>query len=268
MSFDKLVDGFRKFQSEYFTGNETELFEKLILDGQSPETLFIACSDSRIDPGIVTSAAPGDIFSIRNVAALVPAYKPDGKEHGTSAAIEYAVDVLKVKSIIVMGHALCGGIKALAESPDDFNDHTDFIASWISVGKRARDLVRKAYPDVSTEEHAPLLEQAIILVSLKNLMTFPKIKQGVIEGRIALHGWYFDIPNGKLLGYDPAEMKFKNILSGIPQAAISVAECNCKPTTLSLTHFLKTDYAEKERKAANAGSFQRVPAVEKVPELL
>jgi carbonic anhydrase len=268
MSFEKLVDGFRKFQSEYFTGDETELFEKLILEGQSPETLFIACSDSRIDPGIVTNAAPGDIFSIRNVAALVPAYKPDGKEHGTSAAIEYAVDVLKVKSIIVMGHALCGGIKALAESPNDFNDHTDFIASWISVGRRARDLVRKAYPDASTDKHAPLLEQAIILVSLKNLMTFPKIKQGVIEGRIALHGWYFDIPNGKLLSYDPVEMKFKNILSGIPQAAIGIAECGCKPTTLSLTHFLKTDYAEKQKRRAGKSASSKISVQEKIPELL
>jgi carbonic anhydrase len=266
MSFDKLVDGFRKFQSEYFTGDETELFEKLILDGQSPETLFIACSDSRIDPGIVTNAAPGDIFSIRNVAALVPAYKPDGKEHGTSAAIEYAVDVLKVKSIVVMGHALCGGIKALAESPDDFNDHTDFIASWISVGRRARDLVRKAYPDATPEQHAPLLEQAVILVSVKNLMTFPKIKQAVAEGRLEIHGWYFDIPNGRLLSYDAHTRKFRNILTANLHPAMTVAECGCKAATLSLTHFLKTDYAEKNRKDATL--LEHIPAIEKVRELL
>jgi carbonic anhydrase len=246
MSFKKLAEGFRKFRADTMTGSQTELFTKLVNEGQSPDTLVIACSDSRIDPGIVTCADPGDIFSIRNVAALVPPYKPDGKEHGTSAAIEYAVDVLKVKSIIVMGHALCGGIKALAESPDDLLLQTDFISSWISIAASARDLVREAHPDKTLAEQAHVLEQATILVSMKNLMTFPNVKQAVAEGRLTIHGWYFDIPNGALLGYDPEAMRFVDILSvDVPPAAIEAAGCGCEATTLSLFQFLSNSRTEQ-----------------------
>lgn len=240
MRFEKLVEGFRDFQSDYFTG-DTELFQKLIKDGQSPEALVIACSDSRIDPGIVMRAEPGDIFSVRNVAAMVPPYKADGRTHGTSAAIEYAVTALKVQYIIVMGHALCGGVRALAESSGDFRHKKDFISRWISIGIKARDMVNKAFPSASMDEKARLLEQSSILVSLKNLMTFPYVRKAIEEGRLQMHGWYFDIPNGKIMGYDAKEMIFKDILDGAPVAAMGCFQqtCKCSENDISISRFLK-----------------------------
>ena len=240
MSFEKLVEGFRGFQSDYFASN-TELYEKLIVDGQSPEALVIACSDSRIDPGIVMRAEPGDIFSVRNVAALVPPYAADGRTHGTSAAIEYAVTALKVKYIIIMGHALCGGVRALAESKGEMKVKKDFISRWISIGGKARDMVRKVFPDAPVEEHARILEKASILVSLKNLMTFPYVKEAVEEGRLQLHGWYFDIPNGKILEYNAEELRFKDILEGVPAPSVGCFEgkCNCDKNPISITKYLK-----------------------------
>jgi carbonic anhydrase len=246
MSFDKLVEGFRSFQSDHFTG-DSELYQKLIMEGQSPEALIIACSDSRIDPGIVTKADAGDIFSVRNIAALVPPYAaPDRKEHSTSAAIEYAVGALKVQYIIVMGHALCGGIRALAESEGDLKSRKDFVSRWISLGSKARDMVRKALPDAGIEEQARVLEQASILVSLKNLMTFPSVKKAVEEGRLQLHGWYFDIPNGKILGYDNATRKFKNILTNIEPAVMACEHgCDCHQD-ISIGKFLQRVKKEKK----------------------
>lgn len=243
MSFEKLVEGFRDFQSEYFSG-DSELFQSLIMDGQSPEALVIACSDSRIDPGILTKAEPGDIFSVRNVAAMVPPYTADGRLHGTSAAIEYAVNALKVQYIIVMGHALCGGIRALAESNGEIKNKKDFISRWISIGSKARDMVRKYLPESNIDEQARILEQTSILVSLKNLMSFPSIHQAVAEGRLQLHGWYFDIPNGKILGYDPETLKFKNILTNV-QPALTAAGCGCEATTLSVKDYLKSIRSDK-----------------------
>lgn len=239
MSFEKLVEGFRGFRSDYFKG-DTELFQKLIMEGQSPEALVIACSDSRIDPGIVTRAEPGDIFSVRNVAALVPRYQADGRAHGTSAAIEYAVNTLKVQYIIIMGHALCGGMRALAESEGELKQK-DFISRWISIGIKARDMVRKYLPDASIDEQARVLEKTAILVSLKNLMTFPYIREAVEQGRLQLHGWYFDMPNGQILGYNSQTRVFESILSGVPQAAVSACDtgCDCSEKTISIVKYLK-----------------------------
>jgi carbonic anhydrase len=247
MSFERLVEGFRDFQSEYFTG-DTELYQKLIVDGQSPEALVIACSDSRIDPGIVMRAEPGDIFSVRNVAAMVPRYQADGRAHGTSAAIEYAVTALKVQYIIIMGHALCGGVRALAESKGEMKIKKDFISRWISIGGKARDLVRKIFPHASIEEHARILEKASILVSLKNLMTFPYVKEAVEAGKLQLHGWYFDFPNGKILEYNAQELRFKDILDGVPMPSVGSFDgaCNCKDHEINITKYLNRIKAENK----------------------
>lgn len=247
MSFERLVEGFRGFQADYFA-KDTELYQKLIVDGQSPEALVIACSDSRIDPGIVMRAEPGDIFSVRNVAALVPPYAADGRAHGTSAAIEYAVNALKVQYIIIMGHAMCGGVRALAESKGEMKLKKDFISRWISIGNKARDMVRKVFPDASIEDQARLLEKTSILVSLKNLMTFPYVKQAVEEGRLQLHGWYFDFPNGKILEYNAEEMRFKDILDGVPMPSVGSfhGTCNCSENPISISKYLKRVKSENK----------------------
>lgn len=243
MAFKNLVNGFRVFKANYIAGNSAELFEKLVTEGQSPETLVIACSDSRIDPAILTQSKPGDLFSVRNVAAMVPAYDCDGHAHGTSAAIEYAVTALKVKHIIVLGHALCGGIRALAESPENLETENNLISRWISISKEARDAVRSIMPGLPIDEKSRYLEQASILVSMQNLLTFPSVKDAVEKGALDIHGWYFDMPNGKLLAYDSDVKKYRSILandSGVPAPAVTAKSCSCIDSVLSLTDFLNT----------------------------
>ena len=199
MPFSKLIQGFGRFHSKYFL-EKNKLYETLVEKGQSPEVLMIACSDSRNDPALVTESEPGDIFVVRNVAAIVPPYHPDDKYHGTSAAIEFAVKGLRVRDIVVMGHALCGGVAALLKGTD--KDQFEFLDNWIEIGTEARDAVLKGLKDASPVVQQRALEQAVILTSLNNLMTFPWIKEGVVAGKITLHGWYFDMQQGKMLSLD------------------------------------------------------------------
>ena len=134
MPFIKLKQGFKKFHSKYFI-EKNDLFETLAKKGQSPEVLMIACSDSRNDPALITECEPGDIFVVRNVAAIVPPYSPDDKYHGTSAAIEFAVKGLKVKDIVVMGHALCGGINELLTKKENNNLRLSIQNSGVNLIK-------------------------------------------------------------------------------------------------------------------------------------
>jgi carbonic anhydrase len=208
MTLQKLIDGFARFQTEYF--KDSDFYHKLARNGQAPETLIIACSDSRNDPAILTQSEPGDIFVVRNVAALVPPYQPDSNYHGTSAAIEFAVKTLKVKNIVVLGHALCGGIQALSQQEGGTNGH-EFITHWLTIGEKARKNVEKELSNSSPEAKQKALEQAVILTSLNNLMTFPWIREKVERSEISIHGWYFDLLGGKLLNYDYAEGLFVDL---------------------------------------------------------
>lgn len=226
MPFEKLVKGFRQFQREYFKRN-SRLYSRLVENGQSPDALVIACSDSRNDPALLMRSKPGDIFVIRNVAAIVPPYGPDGNYHGTSAAIEFAVKGLRVKDIIVLGHARCGGVRELAAGKA-CDSKFEFLGNWIEIGAAARDAVESGLKDASPETRLRALEQAVILTSLNNLMTFPWIRSAVAKGELCLHGWYFDMPNGRMLSYDFAKGCFTD---APPDSAAIRAECGCE------THF-------------------------------
>lgn len=188
-----LLDGYQSFYQKYFIENP-EIYEKLLKDGQSPKTLVIACSDSRVDPSILLDTKPGDIFVIRNVANLVPPYESDfGGCHGTSAAIEYAVNHLNVENIIVLGHSDCGGIKTLID--DQQNDHT-FIDNWLYVAHEAKASALEA---AHNGPHAcELCEKEAIRISVDNLMTFPFVKEKVEAGKLDLHGWYFNLNSGSI----------------------------------------------------------------------
>ena len=225
MPFEKLVKGFRQFQTEYFN-RDKRLYARLIKHGQSPEALVIACSDSRNDPALLMSSEPGDIFVVRNVAAIVPPYGPDGKYHGTSAAIEFAVKGLQVKDIIVLGHASCGGVRELATGVA-CKDRFEFLSSWIEIGAAARDAVAKNLQDASPETRLRALEQAIILTSLNNLMTFPWIRSAVEAGEMRLHGWYFDMLNGKMLNYDFSKGHFVETPPESPHLVTAKAMTAC-----------------------------------------
>jgi carbonic anhydrase len=209
MPFRKLVEGYKSFHRNYFkSGND--LYKTLAREGQAPETLVIACSDSRTDPAIVLNSDPGDLFVVRNVAAIVPPYRSDDYHHGTSAAIEFAVRVLKVKHIVVMGHSLCGGVRALAEI-DEMRGKYEFLPQWVNIGAPALEAVENELKDAGPQIRRRALEQAVVLVSLQNLMTFPWIREAIEAKAIDLHGWYLDITSGGLMHYDPETGNFADI---------------------------------------------------------
>jgi len=206
-STEKLLEGFKRFQQEYF-GDDSRLYASM-KEGQPAKTLMVACCDSRVDPAILTDCDPGDLFIVRNVANLVPPCETGGHYHGTSAALEFAVNSLNVENIIVMGHANCGGIQALWE--DDGSATSQFIQPWVSIAQRAKDKVKTECHDYSPEQKLAACEQASILVSLENLLSFSCIKERVDKGSLSLHGWYFDVRVGELLSYQPELDKFMTV---------------------------------------------------------
>ncbi|MHB8623273.1 MAG: carbonic anhydrase [Sulfuricaulis sp.] len=208
-----LIDGFQRFRTRYF-GAERQLFHRLARDGQSPRVMVVACCDSRVDPAILTDCDPGDLFVVRNVANLVPPCETGGQYHGTSAALEFAVRLLKVKHIIVFGHARCGGIRALVGDVPGTAPTTQFVMSWMSIAAEARLETLNAGSVLDPEEQARDCEQAGIRISLRNLMTFQFVRQAVDSGQLAIHGWYFDLENGELLVYQPQLGKFQPVLPG------------------------------------------------------
>ncbi len=187
----KFLDGYRLFRSGYYRDNK-KLIDELMNSGQSPTAMMIACSDSRIDPSLKFGVDPGDMFIVRNVANLVPPFAPDTRAHGTSAALEFAVRVLKVKHVIVMGHAKCGGIKALMEDAGN----GDFVTSWMEIAEPARQTALAAHLPPAEAQH--LCEHEAVKLSLQNLLTFPWVKAAVDAGKLELHGWYFDLGDGTL----------------------------------------------------------------------
>ncbi|WP_297365405.1 carbonic anhydrase [Acidiferrobacter sp.] len=186
-----LVEGFGRFRQRHF---ESDLFKRLSEEGQTPKVLVLGCCDSRVDPAIVLDCDPGDLFVIRNVANLVPPFESAGHYHGTSAALEFGVCNLDVEHVIVLGHAQCGGIRALLEGTS--GEENSFIKSWMTLAESARD---KVLSRPSGESQAKDCEKQAILASLENLMTFPWVRSRVEAGELQLHGWYFDIENGTLL---------------------------------------------------------------------
>ena len=192
---DVLIEGYRKFRSEIWPA-EHGRYEALANWGQSPEAMVIACSDSRVDPQTVFSAVPGELFVVRNVAALVPPYNPDPAPHGTSAALEFGVKVLKVAQLVVLGHGQCGGVRALAYGAPP--QARDFIASWVEIGKPALKAAGEG-----PEPRLDRIEAEVVRLSLANLMTFPWIAEAAAAGRLELHGFLFDIHTGVLARVEP-----------------------------------------------------------------
>jgi len=188
---DQLIAGYRRFRASTWRA-ERNRFEELSRLGQHPRALVIACSDSRTDPQMVFNAAPGELFVLRNIANLVPPYGPDGEPHGVSSAIEFAVRTLRVPDIVVMGHAMCGGIKALLDgTPPELSE---FVAPWVRIAEPAR---RKAMA-VAPEHRHDFCEHESVRLSLDNLMSFPWIASAVEAGRLRLHGCFFGIRSGVL----------------------------------------------------------------------
>lgn len=192
---DRLVEGYRRFRVESWPA-ERDRYQALATDGQRPEALVIACSDSRVDPQTVFGAVPGQLFVVRNVAGLVPPYSPDAGYHGTSAALEYGVRVLGVGRVVVLGHALCGGVRAMLEGPPD--NARDFVEPWMRIARPALPARR----DRPFGELLLACEMAVVRLSLANLATFPWIAQAIAAGTLRLEGFRFDIHTGVLSRLD------------------------------------------------------------------
>jgi carbonic anhydrase len=214
----RLVDGYRSFVDTRLP-LERSRFEKLAASGQRPEVMVICCCDSRVSPEVIFDAHPGELFVVRNVANLVPPYSPTGFTHGVSAALEFAVQGLKVKYIVVMGHTHCGGISAYCEHRNRLNPG-DFIDNWMSLIAPAANSL-----DETGTEHDYLsrLEQASIVATMENLLTFPWIKSRVDEHELELIGAYFDVGSGKLTAYDPATRGFAPVAGEIAQRVTAPA---------------------------------------------
>ncbi|ADU67071.1 carbonic anhydrase [Desulfurispirillum indicum] len=191
------ISGFKRFQNTWL-GSDKTLFDEL-REGQSPKAMLIGCSDSRVDPAILTDCLPGELFIVRNVANLVPPCRPDEGHHGVSAALEYAVCHLNVEHIIVLGHSQCGGIKGLMDGICECSKQS-FIGSWVGIAQAAKEKVLKELSHKPVEVQNQACEKAAILLSLENLLSFPWIKERVENGSLELHGWYFDLQAGTLSG--------------------------------------------------------------------
>jgi carbonic anhydrase len=195
----RLIEGYRDF----LTGRmpiERDRFRELAKRGQSPAIMIIGCCDSRVSPEVIFDAHPGELFVVRNIANLVPPYTSDGTCHGVFAALEFAVQVLKVAHIIVLGHAHCGGIRAYAEHGPPLSPG-DSIHKWMSMIAPAAELAGS--PD-QPGNYLTRLEQASITKSLENLLTFPYVAEAVGRGALLLHGAYFDVGTGQLFARDGA----------------------------------------------------------------
>lgn len=200
------VKGFGKFQEKYFAQDES-IFDTL-RQGQSPSTLVISCCDSRTDPGMLMDANPGDIFVVRNVANLVPPYKTGAELPGIRADIEFAIKGLNVSNIIILGHSGCGGIRALMAGEGITENQYEFIGNWVGIAREARERVLRELADEPYAMQSRACEHGAIALSLRNLMTFPWIRERVEAGSLTLHGWYFDIDAGELLAYSPENNEF------------------------------------------------------------
>lgn len=205
---DSLTDRYRRFKYRHFAPNASH-YEELATHGQNPETMIISCSDSRVDPETIFSAMPGELFVLRNIANLVPPYETGGHYHGVSSAIEFAILNLNLKNLIVIGHSGCGGIKAALDQKAAIQTEAQFISRWMSMLDDARLAVLASHQNSTPEQRQRALEFAGIKQTLKNLRTFPFVREREDSGSLQLHGAHFDIKTGTLSVYDNETKGFK-----------------------------------------------------------
>lgn len=213
--FSRLIEGYRSF-AETRLPLERSRYQELAEAGQQPEVMVICCCDSRVSPEVIFDARPGELFVVRNIANLVPPYSPTGFTHGVSAALEFAVQILKVKYIVVMGHSHCGGVRAFVEHRDR-PDPGDFIDNWMSLITPAAKSLRDG-SGLSKTDYLARLERASVVATLDNLRSFPWIKSRADDRQLQLLGAYFDVSNGALEVYDPNAGVFAPV-AGAPAAA-------------------------------------------------
>jgi carbonic anhydrase len=190
---EKLLEGYKRFKDGYFAQNKEKIRE--LAQNQKPSYVLITCCDARLEPSLIFDTEPGELFVIRNVANLVPPYEKEGSFHGTSAALQFAITVLEVPEIVVLGHSRCGGIRSLILDREKL-EQDSFIARWMSIVAPVADLADPAkLDDIQTFNRC---EQAAVGYSLRNLMTYPWIADRVEAGTLKLEGWHYNIYTGAL----------------------------------------------------------------------
>jgi carbonic anhydrase len=207
---DELIGGYHRFREQDWA-RERRRWEELS-EGQSPQVMILSCADSRVEPAQIFDARPGEMFVVRNIAALAPPYETSSGYHGVSAALEFAVTQLNVGEILVMGHGMCGGCSAALTGQFDDRRHGQgqFIADWVRMLDRVRDKVRARHSELDREAFLDM-EREAVKVSLANLRTFPWIKEREDAGKLKLHGAHFSIYEGRLYILDEAEEFFRPV---------------------------------------------------------
>lgn len=195
-SFVKMLQGYQLFRRKYASGDNS-VMHYLSNYGQQPEVMVVSCCDSRVDPALILQCDPGDLFVVRNVANVIPPYEKDEAHHGTSAALEFGICFLKVKHLILLGHSQCGGIQVLLNNNEEIKN--DFIKNWVSLIKTKRIETQDA------DDYAKLA----LNKSLQNCLTFPWIKNKVLQKELAIHLWFFDVKKGQIFTYSGAGEEYQ-----------------------------------------------------------
>lgn len=210
----KLLSGLRQFQQTYVPNNQTLLAE--LAKGQHPRVLFIACSDSRVDPALITQADFGDLFVIRNAGNIVPTY--EATNGGEGATIEYAIEALGINQIIVCGHTQCGAMKGLLQL-GDLEETMPLVYNWLRHTAATRKLVQDSYGHLEKKEMLGALEAENVLTQIENLRTYPVIRSKLYQGDLSIHAWLYKIETGEVLSYDAEQHAFVPPFSRIGQGA-------------------------------------------------
>jgi carbonic anhydrase len=203
-----LIEGHTRFRSEFFE-NDRELFNSLAGGSQDPVACVIGCSDARVPPDIILGAKPGDLFAVRNVANIVPPFGETNFNRAAGSAIEYAVHVLKVKHLVVVGHTGCGGIRALANMNEQMAQDMPTLTQWLRDAAELRRRLSVLARHVSPEELEKELVYENVLVQLDNLLTYPQVARALEENRLEMHGWVYDLADGRIRAYDPRQNRFE-----------------------------------------------------------
>lgn len=205
----KFAKGHQEFKNLYFKEHEKE-FVRLVKEGQSPQILFIGCSDSRVVPDLILGTRPGDLFVVRTAGNFVPPYSDASSGDGVAGTVEYAVSVLGIKDIIVCGHSHCGAINGLYKNIDDPN--LAILKKWLRFGNQAKKLVQDSLPaSTPPEERDDVTGKVSVIYQLDHLLSFPSVKTKVEDGSLYLHGWYYVIETGSVEYFDPETQQFKPI---------------------------------------------------------
>ena len=209
---ERLIEGVHKFRHDEF-GNYRKLFRKLSQEGQNPHTLFITCSDSRVLAELITQSKPGDLFVVKNVGNIVPPASVTGSTNSTAAAIEFAVESLRVSDIVICGHSQCGAMSALL-GVSKVSDSTPHLREWLKLAAPVLGTMQEQYQHLTNQaERMDAAAAENVLFALENLHSYHCVQERLMDGSLRLHGWFFQIATAELFAYDPERRQFTPLVS-------------------------------------------------------